>query len=116
MGFVGGPRLFEYIKDCNSYNNRLIEFSLHNHGADMHIGHHYAPHSDRPLEEKIQHGDTLQEVVRACNRSLPTFILGDTNARVHGNTEAIGVQVIGRHEFGWGALHVRTIQYVFLET
>ena len=109
VGFVVGPRLLECRKDCNPHSSRLIELSLHNHGPDIHIVNHYAPHSGRPLEEKTQHWDTLQEVVRARSRSLPTFILGDTNARVHGSTEAVEDQVIGRHVFGHGALHVRNL-------
>ena len=109
LGFVVGPRLINCIKDCTPHSSRLMEIRLRNHGPDICLINHYAPHSGRPLDEKTQHWDNLQEMVHARSQAIPTFILGDTNARLHGSTCVAEDKIMGRHVFGYGPQHVRTL-------
>ena len=83
-----------------------MEIRLHNHGPDICLINHYAPHSGRPLDEKAQHWDNLQQIVRTRSQAIPTFIVGDTSARLHGSTSEVEDQVMGTHVFGHGAQHV----------
>ena len=48
-------------------------------------------------------------MVHARNQAIPTCILGDTNARLHGSTCVAEDEIMGRHVFGYGPQHVRTL-------
>ena len=106
VGFVIDPKLVDHVKDCIPHNSRFIELLLANHGPDICLVNHHAPHSGRSLEENMQHWDMLQDIVNARGKHLPTFILGDTNARLHGSTSQVEDQVMGRYTFGYGSQHV----------
>ena len=86
VGFVIGPYIAKAVKDCTPYTSRLMELVLHNHGPDIHIINHYAPHSGRTQEEKTHHWDMLQDLVLNKPQNLPIYVLGDSNARLHGYT------------------------------
>ena len=106
VGFVIGRKLIDHVKDCIPHNSRFIEVLLANHGPDICLVNHYAPPSGRSLEEKMQHWDMLQDIVHARGKHLPTFILGDTNARLHGSISQVEDQDMGRYTFGYGSQHV----------
>ena len=42
-------------------------------------------------------------------QAIPTFIVGDINARLHGSTCEAEDEIMGRHVFGYGPQHVRTL-------
>ena len=102
VGFVIGPRCIDIIADCVPHNGRLIELHLHNKGPDICILNHYAPHSAKPSGEKDTHWGLLTQITQARSCCMPTFVVGDANARLHGRAHEIEETVVGPHVFGWG--------------
>ena len=109
VGFVIGPNISKAVKDCTPYTNHLMELVLHNHGPDIHIINHYTPHSGKTQEEKTHHWDILQDLILNKPQNLPTYVLGDSNARLYGYTCDLEQRCIGRFIFGHGAQHVYTL-------
>ena len=109
VGFVIGPKILNSVKDCIPHSSRFIEIIFQNHGPDIRFINHYAPHSGRPHEEKTHHWETLQNILDRQSRNIPTYILGDTNARLHGRISEVENECVGRHVFGFGAQHVHNL-------
>ena len=109
VGFVIGPTISKFVKDCIPHRSRFIEIILQNHGPDIRLINHYAPHSGRPHEEKTHHWETLENILDHHSRTIPTYILGDANARIHGRISEIENECVGRHVFGFGAQHVHAL-------
>ena len=51
----------------------------------------------------------LQELFQNNPRNAPTYVLGDSNARLHGCTSDLEQQYIGPYVFGHGAEHVNLL-------
>ena len=109
VGFIVGPKLGDYILDCVPHNSRIIEIKFGNHGSNMRFVNQYAPRSRRPSEEKHAHWEYIQELIHSQPRQIPTFILGDANARLHGRTCLEEEQITGPHIFGLGNHHVPSL-------
>ena len=107
VGFVIGPKLRAFVKDCIPHNSRIVELSLHSQGPDICVLNQYAPHSGRPTDEKHHHWEQLQEIVANKPRQTPTYIWGDCNARLHGRVSVEEERVVGAHVFGVGPAHVQ---------
>ena len=109
VGFIVGPKFGDYILDCVPHNSRTIEIKFGNHGSNMRFVNQYAPHSRRPREEKHVHWEYIPELMHSQPRQIPIFILGDTNARLHGCTSLEEEQIMCPHIFGLGHHHVPSL-------
>jgi hypothetical protein len=109
VGFIVGPKLGDYILDCVPHNSRTIEIKFGNHGSNMRFVNQYPPHSRRPREEKHVHWEYIPELMHSQPRQIPIFILGDTNARLHGCTSLEEEQIMGPHISGLGHHHVPSL-------
>ena len=81
VGFVMGPKLGNFVSDCIPHNGRIIELHIRNPGPNIRIINHYAPHSARPFAEKDHHWNLLHSITETQTANMPTFVVGDTNAR-----------------------------------
>ena len=102
VGSIVGPSFQNFVSDCVPHNGRIIELCLKNHGPDIRIVNHYAPHSARPTAEKDSHWNLLHQITQTQRLHVPTIVLGDANARLHGRLNEIEKSVVGPHVFGFG--------------
>ena len=102
VGSIVGPSFQNFVSDCVPHNGRIIELCLKNHGPDIRIVNHYAPHSARPTAEKDSHWNLLHQITQTQRLHVPTIVLGDANARLHGRLNEIEESVVGPHVFGFG--------------
>ena len=106
VGFVIGPKFRNYVSDCIPHNGRIIELHIRNQGPNIRIINHYAPHSARPFAEKNHHWNLLHSITETQTANMPTFVVGDTNARLHGRVSGLEETTVGSHVFGWGNFFV----------
>jgi hypothetical protein len=106
VGFVLGPKAINCVEDCIPYNGKLMEILIANSGPTIRIINHHAPHSGRPPEEKDNHWEAIQTLSDRSGIDMPTYIIGDTNARIHGPINDMEELIIGKHTFGKGPEHV----------
>ena len=106
VGFVIGPKFRNYVSDCTPHNGRIIKLHIRNQGPNIRIINHYAPHSARPFAEKDHQWNLLHSITDTQTANMPTFVVGDTNARLHGRVSGLEETIVGSHVFGWGNFFV----------
>ena len=107
VGFVMGPKFGNFVSDCIPHNGRIIELHIRNPGPNIRIINHYALHSARPFAKKKSSLEPApQHYTETQAANMPTFVVGGTNARLHGRLSGLEETMVGRHVFGWGLFFV----------
>ena len=107
VGFIIAPRLRRYVKSYKQVSDRVCVLKLRVQSKTLGLLGVYAPHNQRPPEERIDFFNALDKEYRSCYANYGKLILGDLNARVGqarpGEDEVIGLQ-------GWGREAVRQVE------
>lgn len=101
-GFIVSPKIKPFVYDCTPISDRIMELKIAAKGRNYTILNGYAPHSGRPLVEKQNFWNQIENHRGIQTPSSPVFIVGDFNARLHAR-QISELDIMGPHTFGLGS-------------
>ena len=105
VGFVVSPKVKALISSFNPASNRISSIKLKAAGGFCWILSVLARHNLKPLAERLQFYDDLDNhITKCCCSSGPKFFFGDFNARI-GQRRLGEDDILGEHCFGREARH-----------
>ena len=99
VGFIFSPRIRKHIHSYKQVTDRLAFVNIFLQGGVLSIFSAYAPHNQRPLDEKIDFYRNLDVEYDSCSANLGKIVLGDLNSRL-GLQKAGEGHSVGPYGFG----------------
>ena len=99
VGFIVSPKLRSSLLGFNQRSDRLAKVKLRVEGGKCVVIAAYAPHNERPHDERQRFFAELSTYLAGSRTHGPSIVAGDLNARIHrrqaGEEDYIGSNVFG---------------------